>query len=218
MRKALLLITILLALGGPVFASLYLRGSVGADYMTNVYSDPLPQNGDEEYRENAEFIKRVNLNVSVTGDLFFHDWDPAGLSMKLGLNFPVYSRTQTVDDPSSDDWAYVESDSLDDQDVNLTLGVGPVFRYMAGHVDIALALRLGVGTFDLFDTITLGLQADVFVNVFLSENWFISAGLLYDAALIRFTYSSDTSYYEEDFSRLTVGGFVGGGYRFGGRR
>lgn len=217
MRKTLVFAILLFALSLLSAASVYVQGSLDMGYRTNVFSDPLPQSGDAEYREDVEFLKRVNLGLSVKSDIFFHDWDTAGLSVKLSLDFPLTAESTKVRDPDSDDWYYYTVDSIDDQDATVILGVGPVFRYMVSIVDIMLDLRLAVGTYDLFDTVVAGLQADLLCNVFLSDHWFLSCGLAYEADLMRFVDSSKSYYFEDGFTMLTVGGFVGGGYLFGGR-
>lgn len=217
-KKTLLLVLVLLLAIAPVFsASLYLRGALDADYMTNSFSDPLPVSGDEDYREDAEFLKRVNLGFKVEGDIFFHSHDTTGLSLRLAFGFPLSAETTTVADPESSNWHYTTSDSLSGQDADMSFALGPVFRYEAGRFDIMLALRLSAGSFDLFDSLTLGIQAEIFTNFFLTSHWFLSAGLTYDVDLIRFI-DSPVNYYEEDFTMLSAGGFIGGGYLFGGRK
>ena len=87
-----------------------------------------------------------------------------------------------------------------------------------GRVDIGLALRASLGSYNYFDNnIILGIQADPYLNLFITSDMYLTAGLHYDAHLMYFYFNSDKIYLP-NYLKLTAGGFVGVGYKFGGDR
>ena len=97
------------------------------------------------------------------------------------------------------------------------LGIGPVFRYRLGIVDIGFSLRASLGSYDYFKTgLVFGVEAEPFVNIALTDYMYLSLGMKYDAHLIKFLDFTSSSIYEDGFIMMTAGGIVGIGFRFGG--
>ena len=191
---------------------MYLRVAAEGSYLTNAFSDPLPVNASESYLEDIEFIKRWNVSPSISFDTFFDDSNPAGLSFNSVFRFPVSSET-IVHDGSS----YVSHDSLSEQKIGIFLGIGPLFRGRFGIVDVGLALRVSLGSYDYFTTgIVVGIEAEPFLNVNVSEHFYLSLGLKYDAHLMKFLDADSSNIYEDGFIMMTAGCVVGLGARFGG--
>ena len=214
MRKIAIIIVSLAVSAAALNAGpmMYLRVAAEGSYLTNAFSDPLPVNASESYLEDIEFIKRWNVSPSLSFDTFFHDSDPVGLSFSSVFRFPVSSETIVHDGTS-----YVSHDSLSSQKVGIFLGLGPVFRGRFGLVDIGLSLRVSLGSYDYFTSgIVLGIEAEPFVNVNVTENLYISLGLKYDAHMMKFLDAESSSIYEDGFIMMTAGCFAGIGVRFGG--
>ena len=213
MRKiAAILILLLTAAAAWAGPAMYLRFSAEWSYLTNAFSDPLPVNASDSYLEDIEFIKRWNAAPVITFDTFFNDSDPAGLTLKAAFRFPVAS-TSIVHDGTS----YVSHDSLSEQQIGVFLGIGPVFRYRFGIVDIGFSLRASLGSYDYFKTgLVFGVEAEPFVNIALTDYMYLSLGMKYDAHLIKFLDFTSSSIYEDGFIMMTAGGIVGIGFRFGG--
>ena len=192
--------------------AMYLRVAVEGSYLTNAFSDPLPMNASESYLEDIEFIKRWNVSPALTFDAFFDDSSPVGLTVNTVFRFPVAS-TSIVHDGTS----YVSRDSLSEQRIGIFCGIGPIFRYRIGIVDIGFSLRASLGSYDYFRTgIIFGVEAEPFINIAITEQLYVSLGMKYDAHLMKFLDSTSSSIYEDGFIMMTAGGFAGLGFRFGG--
>lgn len=213
MRKVAAVLILMLACAMlEAGAVMYLRFSFEGSYLTNAFSDPLPQNASASYLEDIEFIKRWNLAPVLTFDTFFDDSNPTGLSFNAVFRFPVASETIVHDGTS-----YVSSDSLSSQKIGMFVGLGPVFRGRFGIVDIGMSLRASIGSYDYFSTgLILGIEAEPFINIAVTEHLYVSFGMKYDAHLMKFLDSTSSSIYEDGFIMMTVGGFAGVGIRFGG--
>ena len=213
MRKLVVFIALAISLSSlGAVPTMYLRGAVEGSYLTNVFSDPLPINASESYLEDIEFVKRWNAGAALTFDTFFDDSYPAGLSFNAVFRFPITSETIYHDGSS-----YVSYDSLSSQRIGIFLGVGPVFRGRFGIVDIGLTLRASLGSYDYFVSgLIFGIEAEPFINVNVTEHFYISLGMKYDAHLMKFLNAESSNIYEDGFIMMTAGCFVGLGARFGG--
>ena len=111
----------------------------------------------------------------------------------------------------------VSYDSLSSQRIGIFLGIGPVFRGRFGIVDIGLTLRASLGSYDYFVSgLIFGIEAEPFINVNVTEHFYISLGMKYDAHLMKFLNAESSNIYEDGFIMMTAGCFVGLGTRFGG--
>ncbi|GEM_PF-6196185 len=211
-----------------VFASafsLYMTGSYLWSYDTNVFSNPMVKNATtnsawQQIRKIDPYIKRFNNGFKLTSDMFFSKEGRTGLSISFDIGFP-YKATEyepDTEDLNNSNWEYKSKDALDKQKTSIFFGLGPAFRVILGRVDIALALRFSLGSYDYFDNnVIFGIQADPYVNVFISEDIYMTAGLHYDAHLMYFYLSGDEIYLP-NYIKLTAGAFVGVGYKFGSER
>lgn len=186
-------------------------------YDTNAFSDPLPQNAGETFLQNAEYLKRHNVGLNFTFDTFFSPKSRTGLSVSTILSLPFKSTTFKPEGDLAGDWEYVPSDSLSEQKIAFFFSVGPVFRAAFEKVDLSLALRASVGSYDFFTTgVVMGLQAQPFVNFFINDGTYLSFGLLYDAHMMKFIYD-EKKIYEDHYIMLSAGAYIGLGIVVGER-
>lgn len=212
MRKIAVVLMLLIPSMLSAAPEMFLRGSVEASYLTNAFSDPLPVNASESYLEDIEFIKRWNIAPAITFDMFFGESHPTGLSLDMAVRFPVSAETII-----HENGGYAGRNSLSDQKIGIFVGLGPVFRGQFGSVDIGVALRASVGSYDYFTSgVILGIETEPYINIEVTGNFYVSLGVKYNAHLMKFLDSSSSNIYEDGFMMMTAGGFVGLGVRFGG--
>ena len=193
------------------------RASFGYWYTTNAFSSPLPNGygADESYPATGEFIKRHDIGGSLSLDIYFSDGARTGVSAAAAASYPL-SSTAFRPDKSGEVWTYDEIEPTAEKDAELRFGFGPVFRFDMGDAEIILPIRLSVGTFDCFSSgLIFGVWVEPAVNVFFTENLYFSAGITYNANLMKFLFGSE-KVYDEGYIKLSIGGFVGLGVRIGG--
>ena len=216
-RFLLLLLFIFLSVSMSAAVSTDVRGTLGWTYDTNAFSNPLPQGYpiDSGYPNGGEFLQRHNQNIGCTADLIFTSDSRIGLSIFANLGIPVHSRS-IIPEGEGYDWDYVVYDSLSSQDLSLFLGVGPLFRYNIGQVELLLPVRFSVGSYDWFTTgFVVGVVIEPTFQVFVTDDVFISFSMLYDAHLMKLFYST-SQVYDYGYIMLTAGVTLGAGFRFGG--
>ncbi len=212
MRKLLILIMILAASLLYAAPGVYLKVSFEGGYTTNAFSDPLPINGDPDYLDDIEFIKRANIGLGFSADIF-SETSVAGFSCAALIRFPVWSQSSVYQDGG-----YVSYDSLDGRKIGLSFSLGPIFRARLKDFDVSMALRVSIASYDLFTTgLLFGIIAEPSFTWFFSENWFMSAGLALEAHLMKFLDSSYSSVYQEGFNMITASATIGIGWKIGER-
>ncbi len=217
MRKVLSAMLILLASAVLPAVSFDLRGGLEWSYDTNAFSDPLPLGYDpaEGFPNGGEFIRRMNIGMHASADIYFEEDSRFGLSTFLTLRFPYFSQS-VLPDGSGYDWEYRTEDSLSRQHTSLFCGIGPVFRYSTGRVDILLPIRFSIGSYDWFTSgVVMGVSIEPGINVFLTDDVFLSFALTYDAHLVKL-FLSMNQVYDPGYIMLTCGAYAGAGFRFGG--
>ena len=225
-RKLYVSFAILLVFIGTV-AGVETYAALGFDYSfdTNVFSDPLPtydaSDGFEwlSWRRENPFLIRHSFGLNITSDIFFQESSRTGLSLALSLRFPFKATTIT---PIPEDeatgfagpWEYRSRESISEQHPALFGAIGPVFRIQFGSVDIGVATRISIGSYD-FDVheIVMGIQASPFINAFISDMVYINLRLEYDAHLMRFIESS-TQFFDLNYQMITLAPSLGIGIRF----
>ena len=178
-RKILTVLVLAFVTVGSLSAGMefYLRPSFIVTYDTNVFSDPLPH-----YTVQTGLIQRTGLGLFLDNDVFFSESGKAGLSISFLYGHPVRTEAwienegKIGDDNNDGMWVFEAAPSL-------YFATGPMFRAQLGGVDIGIALRLSIGSINLFkDSFNLGLQAEPYVMIPLgSERWKLNVGFLYDA-------------------------------------
>ncbi len=217
-RKLVVLLSMFL-LSLPLFSGVesYLRLAAEWSYDTNAFSSPLPTGFslDSYFPNGGEFLKRQNIGFSISSDTYFVDESRVGLSLSFAFRAPYHS-VSIIPEGSGYDWIYREEDSTDRQHSSLFAGIGPVFRYSFGSVELSLPIRLSLGSYDFFSSgFIAGVSIEPGVNVFLGDDIFLSFSLVYDAHLMKFFFSLDRIY-DPGYIMLTAGVSLGAGFRFGG--
>ena len=208
MKKAAVIVILLVLASVPAFSSPYavLSASYGVSYDTNAFSYPLPS--WEEGEMNFSYERRVSHHAALSGDVFFGD-GPAGISASFVMGFPLMAERAEYD---GQDYLWKKDEVLP----FLSISAGPVFRYRTSAADLCLALRLGVGTYDFFETgFTLDLVADASVRFPAGDRIVISLGGIYEAHLMKFSPESVTQIYEPGYIMLGLGGYVSVGIKVG---
>ena len=172
-------------------------------YETNVFSDPLPRDNEKGY------LQRTGLGGYLDVDYFFSEDGKTALSFSFLYSHPVSSRTRIYGTEPLDEWVLTE-------DPSIFFSFGPMFRAQLGSVDFGVAIRASIGSINLFrDSVNLSLQVEPFVTVPLgSENWNLSAGMIYNAHFYDFLLGDTENIYRKDFFLLTLGGYIGIAYRW----
>ena len=225
MKRLAVLLFCLLLLSASVFASpsLYLRGAYLFSYDTNVYSDPMVRNAGDawlNWRAENPYIKRFNNGRHEDFDVFFSNKGRTGLSISYsdGFAFKETIYKPEMNGSSWADWDYKEYNTLSTSNIRLFLGIGPIFRAVLGPFDLGIAFRGSVGSFDIFkNSVIVGLQAELYSNLFITENFFMTFGMLYDAHLMEYYLNNSEKWYNADYTMLTAGAYIGLGYKIGGR-
>lgn len=222
--KRITLITLLLLIitaGLLASPSFYIQGDFNATYTTNVFSNPLPKNVDNNEwlinKINNPFIKRFDIGGSVSSSLFFSAEGRTGISTKLHIGKPMKA-TETRPDSENytDNWNYISQKSTN-QKLSVIAGIGPIFRAQLGYFDLGIAIRFNMGTLNLGDSsLIIGIQAEPYLNYFFTPYTFLSVGLTYDAHFMRFI-EDEVRYYEEHFFMSSITPFVGLGIKIGAR-
>lgn len=224
MKRVILTLLFLLLGLYSLFATMtfYLKEAPLYVYDTNVFSDPLVQNGNKAWLEWAArhpFIKRHSLGTYTEFDIFFSGGDRTGLSMSLTFGWPLKSNSYTpVGNFSNGDWHYEVSDSLSSQDVSVFFSIGPIFRASFDFFEVGASIKLSLGSYASFlNDIVFGVQVDPFMNFFIQEGFFLTLGIHYDAHLFLFFLHDPISIYQENYVMMGIGGYVGLGFSFGKR-
>lgn len=228
MRKSLLTLLISLIAITAVSASpeFYIRPNFLVTYDTNVFSSPLPQTSLDEdhfsqssWLNSPEYIKRWELGLFLDTDIFFASDGITGLSVSFMMNAPIASTSyERHKNDVTDLIDYKKRNSLDEQDPAFSFGIGPIFRGQLGKTDLGIAIRLSAGSYNLFrNSFNLGLQVEPYLLVPISEqHWFFSCGFVFDAHFYNFLIGDPEKIYTDYFFRLTVGGYAGFAFRWGG--
>lgn len=194
-------------------------------FDTNVFSDPLPTYDASDgfswltWRSENPFLLRHNLGLGISADIFFKESSRTGLSMSISVGFPIKatSITPVPEDETTGfagNWEYQSRNSTSEQHPSLFGSIGPVFRVQFGPVDIGVATRISIGSYDIYaHEIVLGIQASPFVNAFMSDMVYIGLCLTYDAHLMRFI-ESNTQFFDLDYQMITLAPSIGIGIRF----
>lgn len=202
--------------------SMYFKASYDISYDSNVYSEPLPRYADATWlnnKVNEPYFKRYNHGISLTEDQFFSPTGRTGLSLnvKMGKAFKC-DEFIPEGDFSSATWEYVKHDGLSDEKMKIFMSIGPIFRAQFGPVDLGIALRGSVGSFDLFkDGVIVGVQAEPYINVFLTNTLFLNAGVYYDAHLMYFYTNDENNWFKDGYTSISMGAFIGLGIKIGDR-
>lgn len=216
--KRLILLCAALMLSLSLFsASMYFTLNNIYTYDTNAFSNPLPQNAGASFLESAEYIKRHNIGLNFASDTYFSSKARTGLSVSATVLFPFHAATIKPEGDFGGDWEYVSKDSLMGQRPATFFAIGPVFRAAFEHIDIGLALRGSIGSYDRFESgIDVGIQAQPFANFLINDSSYLSFGLMYDAHVMKFIYDEE-KIYEKNYLMLTTGAYVGVGVVVGER-
>ena len=217
MRRLGLLVIFIFGVSALFASTCDFRGSLEWSYDTNAFSDPLPEGYslDSGYPNGGEFLKRQNIGLHLSSDIYFVDESRIGLSSFLSFRFP-YSSLSIIPEGEGYDWEYREENSLSRQHVSLFCGLGPVFRFSAGPVDILLPIRLSLGSYDWFTSgIVVGVSIEPGINISVTDTVFLSFAFTYDAHLMKFFFST-REVYDQGYIMLTAGAYAGVGFRFGG--
>lgn len=208
-RKILTVLVLVFVTVGSLSAGMefYLRPSFIVTYDTNVFSDPLPH-----YTVQTGLIQRTGLGLFLDNDVFFSEGGKTGLSVSFLYSHPVQTDAWIVNETNGDEGRWVL-----ETEPSLYFATGPMFRAQFGGVDIGIALRLSIGSINLFkDSFNLGLQAEPYVMIPLgSESWKLNVGFLYDAHFFDFLLDDPQSIYRDRYFLLTIGGYVGISYKWG---
>lgn len=218
--KKIILILLILSISLSLSATtMYLKFNGEYSYDTNVFSNPLPKNpSDSGFIENADYLKRHNFGFNFSFDTFFSQDSRTGLSISAAFRLPAHSDSYKAEGDINGDWEYVHRDSLSEQKLAMYLGIGPTFRAKIGIVDLGIALRGSIGSYDFFKSgIVVGVQAEPYMNLFLNDDSFIAFGFVYDAHLMKFVYD-DTEKYQKNYMMLTAGAYFGIGIQIGDNR
>lgn len=223
--KKLLAILILFAIAVlPCFARITTYLSLGFEYSydTNAFSDPLPTYDSGSWlnwrRENP-FLKRHSLGIALSGDFFFWEDARVGLSTALSIKFPIKATTITPIPKDEEagfagEWSYHTSDSSKYQKIAFFGAFGPVFRAYFGPVDLGVAVRLSIGFYDAgTNEIVAGLQAEPYLDIFISKHIYLNLKFTYDAHLMRFI-ESETQFFDQNYQMLSIAPSIGVGIRF----
>ena len=225
MKRAAAVLFSLFLLSVSVFASpsLYLRGAYLFSYDTNVYSEPMVRNAGFawlEWRAENPYIKRFNNGMNADIDLFFSEMGRTGLSLSYSDGWAFKENIYKPEKNGSDwtYWDYKEYDMLSSSKMKFFLGIGPIFRAVIGPFDLGIALRGSVGSFDCFrDSVIVGLQVELYGNLFITRDFFVTFGMLYDAHLMEYYLNNSKQWYNANYTMLTAGGYIGLGYKIGRR-
>ena len=206
-----LLVSIALSAG----ASLDLRSSFEWSYDTNSFSSPLPSDySTQGYPNGGEFLKRQNLGINLGLDVYFADSSRVGLSVFTSFRFPYHAESIIPVD-GENGWVYESEDSTERQHTGFFFGAGPVFCYHTERMDLLLPIRLSIGSYDWFTSgIVVGVSIEPGVSVFLTEDFFLTFSMTYDAHLMKFLFSL-REVYDSGYIMLTAGASIGGGIRLG---
>lgn len=210
MRKRIIAVIIILSAALSLFPAVvpqseriavYLRSAISPALVSEkVYSYPL-KNG------NLHFA----LGADLSADLFRNDESAKwGFSTALYASYPLVSKQYEN---------FVESD-ISDKKAFLMASAGFVFRCTPStYIDASIALRAAVMSCDYFrEGIIAGLTVEPVVDFFFTDSLFITGGLSLTNGFIKFTPSSDTTWFESGYTSLLLRARIGGGYRFGGDR
>jgi len=210
MRKRIVAAIIVLSVSALLFPAAvpqsgriatYFRGTVSPSFVSEkVYSYPA-KNGNLHYA----------LGMDLSADLFRNDESAKwGFSTAIYASYPLVSKHYA---------SFVESD-ISDKKAILMAAAGLSFRCTPStYIDASLALRAAVMSYDYFkEGIIVGLTVEPAVDFFFTDSFFITAGLSLTNGFIKFTPSSDTTWYESGYTSLLFCARIGCGYRFGGER
>ena len=149
---------------------------------TNIFSDPLPQNGSNDFLKGVvekPYLDRTDYGVKADADLFFIPESRTGLSFSFTYSHPV-SATETypvADDGTSFDdkeepakWHYEQRDALSSQHDKLSFALGPVFRFRYSAVEIGSAVRFSFSTYNFFDSFTFGVEAQPYFKAYFNSS------------------------------------------------
>lgn len=207
MKRTIRFVTLILSLvcSVPVFAALSTDVSIGGEYVytTNSFANPVVS-------DTKTFVKRKDLGATVGIDMFFSDTSRTGLSSSFSFRLPFsYAEQVGKGSPVTVDTAGIYT---------MFGSIGPIFKVaLLDWLDLAVAMRIQLGTLKLGDDITLGLQNEAKLTFHFSDGTFISTGLHYDLHFRMYT-PNDTQPYEMPFFLMTAAPFISGGVRFGGRK
>ena len=222
--KKLFTLLFLISITALLFASpsMYFKASYDISYDSNVYSEPLPRYAEASWlnnKVNEPYFKRYNHGISLTEDQFFSPTGRTGLSfnVKIGNAFKC-DEFVPEGDFSSATWEYVKRDGKADTKMKIFMSLGPIFRAQFGPFDLGLAIRGSVGSFDLFkDGVIVGVQAEPYVNLFVSKTVFFTVGAYYDAHLMYFYTNDEKNWFKDGYTSTSMGAFVGLGIKIGDR-
>lgn len=227
MKRVVCFISILFVLVFALFASpsFSVRASYLFSYDTNVYSDPMVKYGDSnwlKWRAANPYVKRLNNGINSDMTIFFSEGSNTGLSLGFsnGWAFRDKLYIPEPDDGSTTNWDYWSYKEYDNPSSTMRMffSLGPTFRAMFGPLDLGIILRASLGSYDLFkEYIIAGIQAELYMNYYIANGFFITGGVFYDAHLMKFYLHNESKWYEENYTMMSVGPYIGFGYTFGKR-
>lgn len=181
--------------------AVYLRGTISPALVSEkVYSYPA-KNG------NLHFA----LGADISADLFRNDESAKwGFSTSLYASYPLISKQ----------YRNFAGSDITGRKAFLMASAGLSFRCTPStYIDASLALRAAVMSCDYFrEGIIVGLTVEPVVDFFFTDSLFITGGLSLTNGFMKFTPSSDTTWFESGYTSLLFRARIGAGYRFGGER
>lgn len=202
--RLMIILLLLLACSLPaLFAAVSADLSIGGEYTytTNSFANPV-------ISDTKTFIKRKDVGITAGLDMFFSDTSRIGISSSLSFRLP-FSYTEQIGKGNPI--------AVDTTGIHTLFGsIGPIFKVsFFDWLDLAVAMRIQLGTLNLGDDITLGLQNEAKLTFHLGDGTFFTAGLHYDLHFRKYTPNGPQPY-EVPFFLMTAAPFVSGGVRFGG--
>ena len=190
-------------------------------YDTNAFSSPLPQYAEDswlEWRYEYPFEKRHSIGANINSSLYMNKDSRVGLSLGLSMKCPVHATSiRPIPHDGSNyakGWDYIPDIDTANKKIALFGAIGPIFRAKLGCVDLGTSIRLSIGGYDYKDSeVILGVQAQPFVNVFVTDHVYINISFNYDAHLMKFI-SHDVKSFEENYQMLSVASSLGIGFYF----
>lgn len=223
MKKGILFF-IMLLVSFSLFATEYSVDFLGYwSYETNMFSNPLPKNGGNDFLENKvenPYYKRTDAGGKINLNMFFIPESRAGLTFSFSFGYPLTAiesvPVKEDESVSFDDgpWHYEERNALSSQKGRISLGVGGIFRYYNSFVEIGSSIRAVISTFDYFRTFNIGVEAEPFFKLYFRDFFYVGVGASFTAHIFHFIFSVD-QFYEKGYSAISVTPYVGFGIRFG---
>lgn len=216
-RKIIFILTLLLISTSLIFASnisSYIGANIGGNFLTNAYSNPLPQNGDEswlKWRSEFPYLTRWDVTGTFQYNIFFSDESRTGISFDYTIGYPIFAKTtKPTGDFTLNSWEYTEYDSLENQKLLHNISLGPNFKVRLGNFDVGMAFRFGCATLDNFKSAIFNVIAEPYFNYIFDCGIYLTSGLTYTAYLMKYI-NDPVKRYEDYFTMMSIRPFIGMG-------